>query len=328
MTTEEFSVEFDVLYDNINSNQAPGLNEYEKSIFLTKAQYELIKNYFNPKGNKYQEGFDDNPKRQIDFSMLMKTSICDKVSAAINLHGGSNIGYFAIPSDILVFVNEFIDVTRNNTPTRLVIIPLTFDEYTKLMSKPYRRPNKRQAWRLISSGEGMEYTYTDYGVIANLLDKSGLLSSLNFEQIYSIINGTNLSVDSSNRLMLGNQFLSADGTLKDSSTEGITLSSSTLVTIKENINKELPATESVVQLIPGSADTINNYIIRYVRRPKPIILTDLFDDGLSIDGRDVKTNCELDPSIHQEILQRAVELAKAAYIGDVNSSIELGKRSE
>ena len=57
------------------SNQAPGLDEYEKSVFLTKAQDEIVKNYFNPKGNKYQEGFDGNEKRQIDFSMIMRSKI-------------------------------------------------------------------------------------------------------------------------------------------------------------------------------------------------------------------------------------------------------------
>ncbi len=70
MTIQEFSNEFDVLYNNIMSNQAPGLDEYEKSVFLTKAQSEIIKNYFNPKGNKYQEGFDGSQKRQVDFSIL------------------------------------------------------------------------------------------------------------------------------------------------------------------------------------------------------------------------------------------------------------------
>lgn len=45
----EFSNEFDVLYNNIMSNAAPGLNEYEKSVFLTKGQEEIVKNYFNLK---------------------------------------------------------------------------------------------------------------------------------------------------------------------------------------------------------------------------------------------------------------------------------------
>lgn len=60
MTTSEFSNQFDVLYNNIMSNQAPGLDEYEKSVFLTKAQDEIVKAYFNPKGNKFLEGFDGN----------------------------------------------------------------------------------------------------------------------------------------------------------------------------------------------------------------------------------------------------------------------------
>lgn len=71
MTNLEFSAEFDVLYNNITSNQAPGLDEYEKSVFLTKAQDEILKAYFNPKGNKLFEGFDDSTRRQIDFSNLV-----------------------------------------------------------------------------------------------------------------------------------------------------------------------------------------------------------------------------------------------------------------
>ena len=42
MTLQEFSTEFDLLYDNISSNQAPGLTEYEKSVFLTQAQEALV----------------------------------------------------------------------------------------------------------------------------------------------------------------------------------------------------------------------------------------------------------------------------------------------
>jgi len=44
MTTKEFSNEFDILYNSIATNAAPGIDLYEKSVFLTKAQDELIKN--------------------------------------------------------------------------------------------------------------------------------------------------------------------------------------------------------------------------------------------------------------------------------------------
>jgi hypothetical protein len=39
------------------------LDEYEKSVFLTKAQDEVVKAYFSPKTNKSQEGFDGSEIR-------------------------------------------------------------------------------------------------------------------------------------------------------------------------------------------------------------------------------------------------------------------------
>nr|DAG91963.1 MAG TPA: hypothetical protein [Crassvirales sp.] len=72
MTCEEFSNEFDILYNNIMSNQAPGLDEYEKSVFLTRAQDDIVKRYFTPKGNKDFEGFDSSLKRNMDFSSLYR----------------------------------------------------------------------------------------------------------------------------------------------------------------------------------------------------------------------------------------------------------------
>ena len=72
MTKNEFLNQFNVLYNNTTSNQAPNLNEYEISVFLTKGEYEVLKNYFNPKSNKLGEGFDDSPKRHVDFSSLTK----------------------------------------------------------------------------------------------------------------------------------------------------------------------------------------------------------------------------------------------------------------
>lgn len=53
------------------------------------------------------------------------------------------------------------------------------------------------------------------------------------------------------------------------------------------------------------------YRIRYVRRPKPIILEDL-PDGLSIDGYSKETTCELNPILHMDILARAVQMALAS----------------
>lgn len=57
-------------------------------------------------------------------------------------------------------------------------------------------------------------------------------------------------------------------------------------------------------------EEILGYRIRYIRRPVPIVLTDL-PDGLSVDGVSMKCECELNPILHPEILQKAVEIAAA-----------------
>lgn len=239
MTTTEFSNGFDILYNNIMSNAAPGVNEYEKSVFLTKAQDEVLKNYFNPQGNKYKEGFDGSAKRQIDFSGLISVADCTIINDKIGFDSRAKI--YKIPSEVFLIINEMITTNKGVNQ----VIPISFDEYSKLMSKPYKEPLKYQAWRLITGDS-------------------------NIENIY-------------------------------------------------------------VEIIPHTGETINKYTIRYVRRPKPIVLVDLISEygkGISINGATEVSNCELNPLIHEEILQRAVELAKVTYIGDASNILTSGQRSE
>lgn len=244
MTTQEFSNEFDVLYNNIMNNQAPGLDEYEKSVFLTKAQLEILKNYFNPKGNKYGQGFDENAKRQIDFSTLItaaKPSLYTAPTSYVKFDDRSKL--YRMPSDILIMLNETGINIVDGVKRLISIIPMNYEEYARLMSKPYKQPLKNQGWRLFQSTGGVDF---------------------------------------------------------------------------------------ISEVVIKYDSTLTDYKIRYVRRPKPIILANLADEysNVSIDGRTVITECELDPIIHPEILQRAVELAKSAYTGDLKSSVELGQRSE
>lgn len=67
------------------------------------------------------------------------------------------------------------------------------------------------------------------------------------------------------------------------------------------------------ELIPKENSLITEYKIRYIRRPVPIVLTNLeFTDSqeeLSIDGVKVVTECELNKIVHMDILNKAVELA-------------------
>ena len=175
MTTSEFSAEFDILYNNISSNQAPGLTEYEKSVFLTKAQDEIIKNHFTnkPGGNKYQEGIEDSSKRFADFSCLITvaSSLWTKVpedQKVIRLFGNTDEGkktidnrgvIFQLPLNLMITLNErcFVFNNSKNADDEYQVVPITLSEYQRLMSKPSSDPLKRQVWKLMgnsSSGNG------------------------------------------------------------------------------------------------------------------------------------------------------------------------------
>lgn len=323
MTISEFSNEFDVLYNNIMSNQAPGLDEYEKSVFLTKAQDEIVKSYFNPALNKSQQGFDGNERRQIDFSMLMRTAIGTSVTPSVNIHTGSNTRYYAMPTDILLYINEFITATRGTNTVQLTVVPLSYNEYNRLMSKPFKRPLKNQAWRLITSGSANSYTYTDYSAIASALVELDTVTA-DAKTVFNTINGKELSI-SDNQLKVGDRAVGDDGKLTATGVNVSTIAS----TLTEYISSTVASSSTVVEIIPGPNDTISSYIVRYVARPKPIVLTDLSSEGVSLGGNTTTAQgCELDPILHEEILQRAVELAKAAYTGDLQSQITLGQTSE
>lgn len=284
MTAAEFSNQFDILYNGITSNQAAGLNEYEKSVFLTKAQNELVKNYFDSSstGNTVKKGFDESAIRQMDFSSLIRTAKggslgADKVSTLTKIDPRSTM--YTMPDDVFVIVNESLALRKKGSATTTgngvdgirQVVPVTYQEYMRLMSKPFKEPLKWQAWRLIS----------------NMTDSSH-------------------------------------------------------------------ACEIVTTSHDSSVYDTPEYLIRYVKKPKPIILVDLsssFGEDLSIDGHTasqeddtekelyktaedsatISNPCELDSSTHEAILQRAVELAKVAWEGDVNQTqlhMTAGQRSE
>ena len=149
MTTGEFNNEFDIYYNSIASNSAPGLDLYEKSVYLTKAQLELVKNYFNPKGNKYQVGFEGDSKRRIDLQNLITSGVSiDKIDASgIN----DNSTFFTIPNDTYIIIQEECKVDEPNLCINnkyLKVVPKTHDEYNTQINNPFKKPDNKLAWRI------------------------------------------------------------------------------------------------------------------------------------------------------------------------------------
>lgn len=369
MTTQEFSNEFEVLYNNIMSNQAPGLDEYEKSIFLTKAQEELVRDYFNNRNVKNAQGFDDNQKRQYDFSTLLSSirlpDYTDTLKIlltsglpAYNTIFDSRAKIYLAPSDLFLAINESIE---DSVKRRYSVLPISYDEYNRLMLKPYGFPLKRQAWRIISDRATSLVGWG--GKLINsvkFLFKSKYFKTINIFIVLgesnNIVEPTVIEYDNSveitmfipinNLIKYWNTYLSSDASLKlagldkylyplDGSktgifpSSGITEESSFTISIAPATMESGAVVDAPVFEIIGRFTGDIKYNMRYIKTPKPIILVNLSDiqEGLSINGYNTVTECELPPNTHQEILQRAVELAKASYQGDLSSVIQVGNTS-
>lgn len=368
MTTQEFSNEFDVLYNNIMSNQAPGLDEYEKSIFLTKAQEELVRDYFNSRNVKNAQGFDDNQKRQYDFSTLLSSitlpDFIDTYRALSVLNSviynnifDSRAKIYIAPSDLFLVINESIE---DSAKRRYSVLPISYDEYNRLMLKPYGFPLKRQAWRIISDrtsslvgwgGKQVDSAtflfkskyfktieiYIKLRSENNIL-KPDVIESDNIVRIYMFIPINNL-------VNYWSTYLSDDRGLKKAGLDkylyplnavtgnfpssGITEPTLFTISIAPAIMESGEVVSTPIFEIIGRFTGDIEYKMRYIKTPKPIILANLSDiqEGLSINGYNTVTECELPLNTHQEILQRAVELAKASYQGDLSSVIQTGNAS-
>lgn len=239
MTTAEACNElwqkFNILWNNIVSDKAPGLEKYEVSVFLTQAQEALVKDYFSNRSNALAEGFDDSIRRQSDFRTLLSTKALSLVNSAsdstTDFNTRSTTRHYEYPSDAFLVLNEEVKVTTNNVGKYYTVVPISYDEYARLMMRPYKYPPKGMVWRLLT------HTGTASG------------------RSYQVID------------LIGN----------------------------------IPTTSAV------------DYRMRYVKRPSPIILEDL-PTGLTIGGEALQMECKLPEHLHDEILQRAVMLAKVAWI--------------
>lgn len=370
MTTQEFSNEFDVLYNNIMSNQAPGLDEYEKSIFLTKAQEELVRDYFNSRNVKNAQGFDDNQKRQYDFSTLLSSiTLPDFIDTYIalsvlnntiiyNTIFDSRAKIYIAPSDLFLVINESIE---DSAKRRYSVLPISYDEYNRLMLKPYGFPLKRQAWRIISDRTSSLVGWGGKQVdSATFLFKSKYFKTINI-RIRITDNNDNVAkptvtegdtivkifmyIPINNLVKYWSTYLMDDIRLKKAGLDkyiyppsqptgnfpssGLTEPTSFTISIAPAIMESGEVVSAPIFEIIGRFTGDIEYKMRYIKTPKPIILANLSDiqEGLSINGYNTVTECELPLNTHQEILQRAVELAKASYQGDLSSVIQTGNAS-
>lgn len=123
MTLEELSNEFDVIVNSYDNSQSLVFNEYEKSIYLTKAQEYIIKDlYRNYEGTE-------------ELNSYLKTLIKDKTYA---IEDSTNIE-LDYPDNFLYILKEYANInTTCKSNNRVDVLPITQDEYNEVVENPFR----------------------------------------------------------------------------------------------------------------------------------------------------------------------------------------------
>lgn len=216
MTNKEFDTQFDIFYNNIASNAAPSVTPYEKSVFLTQAQRDIIIGLYN--GREIPGiSFESTEEARKYLSNLVKVHEVDIDNINTLIELPSKLWFITLEESI--FNDDSYECLKGNI---MEVIPARQDNLYSLLDNPFKGPSERRVLRVDINGK---------------------------IQLYS----------------------------------------------KYKISK---------------------YRVFYIEQPSPIILEDLSNYELSIEGISTESESNINPILHRAVLERAVALAKAAYIGN------------
>ena len=180
MTVTEFSNEFDVLidsyrrfkdFDNKENLDSLDFNEYEKSIFLTRAQEDIVTSFYN--GLNYtQESFENSEEIRRYLDALVKTVKTSTFITNSNstLSVNSVLATLPLNTDVWYIVYESVDLEDSNLKCNSIqgvsVIPTKHDSLQRILKNPFKRPNERRVLRLDLTGNMVEliskYTISNY----------------------------------------------------------------------------------------------------------------------------------------------------------------------
>lgn len=215
MTNTEFITQFDIFYNNIASNAAPSIDSYEKSVFLTEAQKDIVLGIYN--GRSFPGmSFESTEESRRYLSNLIKRFEVDieDINELIDLP--DKLWFITLEEGI--YNDDSKSCLKGST---MSVVPVKHDDLQETLKNPFKGPSSSRILRV--DLEGKVKLYSKY--------------------------------------------------------------------------------------------KIDKYIITYLEKPNPIILEDLSDYNLTIEGISTESESNVNPILHKAILERAVALAKAAYIG-------------
>lgn len=178
MTTQEFSDTFDTLLNSYGTQPQFGnassaynivLDEYEKSLFLSQAQEELVLSLYTGR-NVSGKSFEGTEEERRNLSNIVKEAKLYPITTTNGspLGMGSKSKFFTLPEDLWFITYESVTLSKGKCSENAVmqVYPVKQDEYQVIKNNPFRGANDRRALRLDLSEGNVEvickYTVKDY----------------------------------------------------------------------------------------------------------------------------------------------------------------------
>ena len=180
MTLKEMSDEFDLLYDTA-AEEAPGLNSYEKSMFLTKGMLELVEMRYNEYLNRPSRGFHDDELNRDALKGFIASAVVEyertpvisskRIAQQRIMKAGKVVEeetyeeskieptvpwskFFKRPLDSMGVLYEDVVLkprdprNRRRGRTVAVVTPARYDHIRRLLRNPFTTPSGEVAFRL------------------------------------------------------------------------------------------------------------------------------------------------------------------------------------
>jgi hypothetical protein len=152
-SSTEWSANFDILYNNISSNQAPGLTEYEKSVFLTQAQEAVILDlYKGVTGDSFETTeevtryLSSLVKPYTTSQLTSQTALLDKKETKINL-----------PTDVMFITYQSANINGKD----VIVTPINQDSLFNILNNPFKGPNNNRVISISEEGSIILYSNSD-----------------------------------------------------------------------------------------------------------------------------------------------------------------------
>ena len=180
MTIQEFSNTFDTLLNSYSTQSQFGeqaskreivLDEYEKSLYLTRAQEEIVVNLYNGR-NSYGVTFEGTEELRRYLEGLVKTKKYLSEDAIESTGVNENSVFFRLPEDIafitleqVIFDDKLLGCYDGSVAS---VYPITQDEYERVKNNPFRGPTKYKVIRL-DPGDNLVELISKYKIGTYLL---------------------------------------------------------------------------------------------------------------------------------------------------------------